>query len=271
MFKGFLNFFQAEMPTPGFYGWFHLLWIGIMISACVAIFFFRKRISTRALNNTLLGLGIAFVILEVIKQVIYSFNIDGAGNITFDYKTHAFPFQFCSTPMYLMLLAGILRKGKIYEALLSYLATFALIGGMIVMVCPGDVLGETIYINIQTMVWHASMVVLAFLILVTRHVEFNYKTLFKAGIVFVCMLGIALLLNTLAHFIAPDKEFNMFLIGPYQPCSLLILQDIYPVVPWIIFFLLYVALFVGAAALVLSIAILCDRLSRKAQNKKQVE
>ncbi len=270
LFEGFIRFFQTEMPEPALYGWFHLLWFGIMIGACVLVYVFRKRISPKAVANILLVMGITVIVLEIIKQLIYSFEFDADGNLVFDFQTYAFPFQFCSTPMYLMLLAGILRKGRVYDALLSYLATFALIGGLLVMIYPGDVYISTIFINIQTMILHAGMVVIAFLLFVTRSVQFNYKTLLKAGIVFVCMLLIALTMNIIAHFIVPDETFNMFFIGPYYPCTLPILSMIYPLVPWVLFFVLYVVGFSLAAGIVLSVAILCDKLSQRfAKNKTQ--
>jgi len=263
MFQGFLRFLKSTMPEPLLYGWFHLIWFTLMVTACVLVFIFRKRISTKTVNRTLLITGIILIILEITKQIIYSFHFDANGNVYFSYQPYIFPFQFCSTPMYLMVLAGILRQGKVYDALVSYLATFALIGGLVVMFYPGDVFVETIFINFQTMIWHSSMVVIAFLLFFTRQVALNYWSLLKAGIVFVCMLSIALCLNIAAHFIVPDKTFNMFFIGPFYPCTLALLSIVYQIVPWIVFILLYVILFTLAAGIVLSIAILCDRLSKK--------
>ena len=122
----FLSFLDSEMVEPLPYGWFHLMCFAIVIALCVLCIAFRKKFSAKSINIIMLVTGIVMILFEVYKQVIMNFD-----NGAFEpYAWYIFPFQFCSTPMYLMLLAGILRKGKVYDCVVSYLGTFALFAGL---------------------------------------------------------------------------------------------------------------------------------------------
>lgn len=267
--ENFLHWFQGQMATPTWFGWFHILWLCIMIAECVTIYIFRKRISKRTLNIIILCTGIALVLFETYKQLEFSFVYNGGnGNSYWTYQWYAFPFQFCSTPMYLMILAGILRKGKTYDCIMSYLATFALFGGLAVMIYPVFVFTKTIGINIQSMFWHSSMFSIGFLILATRNVELNLKTVLKASIIFVSMLTIALGMNVAWHYGGIDQTFNMFFISPYYPCTLALLNNIYGKVPYIIFLIIYIIGFMLAAMLMMVTAILLDKLEKLLHTRK---
>lgn len=265
----FLHWLQGTMTTPTWFGWFHILWLCIMIAECVVIYIFRKKISRKTINIILLTVGIALIIFELYKQIVFSFNYNGGnGNSTWSYQWYAFPFQFCSTPMYLMVIAGILRKGKVYNCITSYLATFAAFAGLCVMIYTGGVFTSMIGINIQTMFWHSSMFTIGFLLLATRSVEFNFKTILRASYVFFVMIGLALIMNIIWHYCGTDATFNMFFISPYYPCTLVILDKIYQTVPYIIFLLIYLIGFILAASIIFGVALLLDKLEKRlAKNK----
>lgn len=268
-FEEFMHALQGNMSTPTWFGWFHLLWLGIMICECVVIFIFRKKISRKCINIILLVTGILLILFEVYKQLDFSFNYNGGnGNSYWQYQWYAFPFQFCSTPMYLMLLAGLLRKGRVYDALICYLATFSLFAGMVVMVYPGNVFISTIGINIQTMFWHSSMVVIGFLLLVTKSVQFNIKTFLKALIVFVIMIVLALIMNIIWHYCGDEQKFNMFYISPYIPCNLVVLDVVYASLPYPVFLLIYIIGFSLAGIIIIYFAKLCEFISQKIGQKR---
>lgn len=265
----FLYWLQGAMDTPTLYGWFHLMWFAILIIECVLIYLFRKKISRKAVNIILLICGILLIIFEIYKQLVFSFQYDPiTQKATWDYQWYAFPFQFCSTPMYLMILAGILRKGKVYDCLTSYLATFAFFGGIIVMFYPAGVFVGMIGINIQTMFWHSSMVMIAFLLMATKTIEFRFKTIFKAFFVFLVMLSLAMIMNILWHYYGTEETFNMFYISPYYPCPLAVLGDIYQKTNYFLFLLIYSIGFTLAAFIILCFAILLKKLENYIQYRK---
>lgn len=260
-----VNFIKAlknEMPTPTWFGWYHLMWLAIMIVACILIFIFRKKINKRSVNIILLVAGIVLAVLEAIKQLQKGYTVSDTGLI-WHYPPADFPFQFCSTPMYLLILAGLLRKGKIYDALMGYLSSYSLFAGALVMIYPLGVFVDNTFINIHTMIWHSGLFIMGFLILSTRSVDINIKSVLKATIVFAIMLIIAILMNVFAHLIVPEEYFNMFYIGPYYPNNFVVLQDIYQQVPWIIFIFIYTLGFFFASLIVMLIAIGADGIAKR--------
>ena len=259
--------FKRTMPTPTWFGWYHIMWLAIMLAACVLIFVFRKKISRKGVNITLLISAVCLLLLEGMKQLERSASIGDAG-VIWHYPPADFPFQFCSTPMYLMLLSGILRKGKVYDAMMAYLGTYALFAGGLVMIYPLGVYVSSAFINVHTMIWHSSMFTLGFLVVVTRSVPYNVKSVLKATVVFVVLLAMGILMNVFAHLIVPNEYFNMYYIGPYFPNNFVVLQDIYQHVPWAVFLLIYVAGFFAASLIVVLIIMLIDFLARLARRRK---
>lgn len=260
--------FKQEMPTPTWFGWYHLMWLAIMIVACVVIYIFRHKINKRAVNIILLVVGVALILLETTKQIERSLAVTDANTLEWHYPPSDFPFQFCSTPMYAMILAGLIRKGKVYNALMCYLGTYALFAGALVMSYPVGVYVHSIFINVHTMIWHSSMFAVGFMVLATRSIDLNVKSVLKATIVFAIMLVMAILMNVFAHLIVPDEYFNMYYIGPYYPNNFVILQDIYKHVPWVVFLFIYTLGFFVATLLTMLVAMLCAKLESVIHRRK---
>ena len=255
--KNILSVLDGKMPTPSMYGWFHIMCLFLMVALCVVFFIFRKRISQKTVNIILLTTGIVCILFEVYKLLIMNFDSNGLT----DFMWYIFPFQFCSTPMYIMLLSGILRKGKIYDCLISYLATFAFFAGVAVMLYPSTVFISLIGINIQTMIVHGSMVVIAFMLLVTKTAKFEWKTLLKASIVFVIMVTMAMIMNLIFNATGSPDTFNMFFINPRFTCEIPLLSAIQPNVPYIFFLLIYILGFTLCATIFLAISIGINKLA----------
>ena len=95
-------------------------------------------------------------------------------------------------PMYVGLLASLMR-GKLQSALLSFLATFALFAGTCVMVYPGDVFTSSVWINLQSMICHASMIVIGVFLYYTGTVKAEHKTILKGMAVFSVAVEVAAL------------------------------------------------------------------------------
>ena len=261
----FLNFLDSEMITPTPYGWFHLMCFAIVIALSVLAVVFRKKISVKTVNIILLVTGIVMIVFEVYKQIIMNFD-NGAFQ---PYAWYIFPFQFCSTPMYLMTLAGILRKGKVYDCIISYLGTFSLFAGLAVMFVPTTVFIPTIGINIQTMVVHGGMVVIGVLLLATQTTKVEWKTILKALILFGIMVFVAFIMNIIWHFVGPADEhtFNMFFISPWYNCELPLLQMVQDSTPYPVFLLSYIIGFTACATIVLAAAIGIKKLYKIIKTK----
>lgn len=253
--EGLLRVLDAEMKTPQSYGWFHLLWLGITFLSTVALcLWHRKSGDERRVRNVVFGVAVTVIILEIYKMINYSFSYEDG--ITFDFQWYAFPWQFCSTPMYVGLLTGIIRKGKVHDSLCAYLATFAVFAGTAVMIYPGDVFISTIGINIQTMICHGSMITVGIYLLYTGYVKLEHKTILKALPVFACTVLIAMILNEVAYYtgLLETDSFNMFYISRHLESTLPVYSLIHNSVPFPINLVIYIVGFTMAAYLMLVIA-----------------
>ena len=251
------------MTEPQSYGWFHFMWVGIIIASAVLICKFLKG-TDKNVFNVLFITTIASLILEIYKQINYTFRVvDGA--IVTDYQWYAFPFQFCSMPMYIGILYCIFSKTNLRHYFASFLATFSLFGGLVVYIYPEQVFIETIGINIQTMAYHGAMVVVGVWLLYTEYVKLESKSILKAIPVFAGCIMVAVVLNEVmvASKIIGDETFNMFYISPHFEGTLPLFCEVQKVVPYPYDLFIYIVVFSVAAYLMLLIAMLIKNISTK--------
>lgn len=258
-----LRVLNSSMETPALYGWYHLLCLALT----VAVTFLLCRYYRGRPNRLILITALLVIFLEIYKQINYSFGYENG--VTFDYQWYSFPFQFCSTPMYVGLLAGLTQKGRLHQSACAYLATFAVFAGLCVMLYPGDVFCTTIGINIQTVICHGSMIAIGVYLMATGYVKLEHKTILKAIPMFVVFLLMAMTMNEIAYRsgLLETETFNMFYISPYCPPHLPIYSLVQEMVPYPLCLLIYVAGFTVAAYLILLIGIGCKALATKRRKK----
>ena len=236
------NFFDMDMPRPVSYGWFHIMFIFIAIAATVLLCVFFKDAKDKIFRRIMLISWLIMVVLEIYKQLNYSISFPD-GEFSWDYQWYAFPYQFCSTPLYVLPFLAFMKEGKIRDFFEAYISTFSLFAGLVVFIYPNDVFINTIGINIQTMVHHGLQIVLGVYCAVYNRKKLNFKYFLKAIPVFMTLLFIAVILNeTAGAYIktAFDETFNMFYISRLFPCTLPVVSLFYPpVLPWFLFFLVY--------------------------------
>lgn len=251
----FLRILSLEMTTPVPYGWFHLFWLAITAVATILLCRFSSRLEKKTIKNIVLITAIVVAVLEVYKQVVFTFH-SGDNGITADFQWYAFPFQFCSTPMYAGLLMGVTKPGKFHNAMAAYLATYAVFAGLAVMFYPVSVFVPTIGINIQTMICHGSMIPIGALLLGSGHVKTEPKTILHALYVFLAAITLASIMNEIAYRtgLLNTDTFNMFFISPYCDPSLPVYSLVQQILPFPVCLIIYVLGFTAAALIVLLMA-----------------
>ncbi len=268
-FERILAYLDMRMSLPSIFGWYHILCLVITIGLCVLVYFIGRKLSDKSFNLILGITAITMIVLEAYKQVNFSYDVE---NDTWSYQWYAFPFQFCATPMYVMALAALLKEGKLKNMLCSYLATYGLFAGLVVMLYPSDVFTSIIGINIQTMIHHGVMVVLGVLMYVSGRVKFSHKVILHGLPVFASFVGLATVANILFHYFGPaDHTFNMFYISPYYPCTLPVLSMFYGKVPYLVFLIIYVGGFTLAGYVMSLIAMGISKLRTLILKKINVE
>ena len=207
------------------------------------------------MRRFLLVESLLITVLEIYKQINFSFHVDGS-QILFDYQWYAFPFQFCSTPMYIGLLAAVVRSKSLHMRLCSYLAAYALFAGICVMAYPSTVFIDTVGINIQTMIWHGSMITVGIVLLRTGYITATLKTVIRALPVFLILVLTAVAMNEIAYQtgLLESETFNMFFISPYCAPELPIYSQIQSIVPFPFSVLIYAAGFTAASGIIMMLS-----------------
>ena len=264
-FEKILAFLDARMQTPTPYGAFHLFWIALIVALCILAVLLGKKCTKRQVNATLGITSALLILLEAYKQLNFSYTV---ATDSWAYLWYAFPFQFCSTPMYVMLAAACIRKGRLYDCLCAYLATYALFAGLVVMVYPGDVFISTVGINLQTMIHHGAMVVIGVFLYASRTVRAQTKTLLNALPVFLTLSAVALTANVVFHFLSDGAHsFNMFFISPFETPTLVVFDKLFEYLPYPFYLASYILGFTLAAYITLLTAILCIRKKQPTRRK----
>ncbi len=268
-FGKLIHFFDLEMTTPEPYGIFHIEWL-ILSVALGILLCVTHRDKGEARVRRVVGIAAVLVaVLEVYKQ--FSFTFDYAdGVLSSDFQWYAFPWQFCSIPMYAGLLTLLFRRGRIHKSLCAFLATYAMFAGLMVMFYPNTVFIDTVGINIQTMICHGPMITVGIYLWYTGYVKAEHKTLLRALPVFVIAVGMAVLLNELAYIsgLLESDTFNMFFVSPYCEPSLPVYSVIQGIVPFPFCLLIYIAGFTVAAYFVLLVVKLIRFICRKRQTMR---
>ncbi len=228
---------------PSAFGVFHLISVAIILSVAVLLVVFRRVLprGERALRRTLTVFALGLLLLEIGKQLTYSY-IPGDG---WSYNWDRFPFQFCSTPIYVALVAMCLRAGKLRRALLAFLATYSPVAGCAVLFYPAaDVFHEIVFLNVHTMLWHGAMLLFGLYLWLTEAVTPTMRTVRDSILTYLPLPLIALALNEVEHTWggAGDYTFNMFYISRHGHCMIPLLSWVQQNAPYPVFFLSYVAL-----------------------------
>ena len=254
---GLLNFLKGTMPVPLAYGWLHLSFVCLTIIVSVLMCVFLRDISERGVRIACLVMWLIILTFEIYKQIVYTFHVQG-DTIVVDYTWAFFPFQLCSSPLYILPFVVFLPEGRVRDMMCSFMMAFSIFGGICVYAIPGDVFCMYTGINIQTMVHHGIQIVSGVFLAARYRDRLNFKYLLGGSVIFAAMMGVAMLLN----FTVPDaladaginEVFSMFYVSATVPCHLPVLSIIYPLVPFPIFVIIYFVGFLLMAAVIFYIA-----------------
>ncbi len=249
-----LEFLNTSMKEPQPYasfskGWFHYLSLALFVVVTIIIIRSMRHMNKQQLNRFLIGFSVVLLTFEVYKQIIFTYQAGGS------YQWYAFPFQFCSTPMYIALIAGFAKNTRIRDSLIAFLGTFGLFAGLAVMLYPETVFITTVGINIQTMVHHGGMAAVGIALLATQ-IKHSWSSILKGVIVFSILVTIAILMNTVFNTWIEQGTFNMFFINPRFENGIPILSIFQPLVSPLIFDIIYVVGFSLVASLMMGISVM---------------
>ena len=173
-------------------------------------------------NKILCGLGVFFAGSELVKQILLTF-IQGHGHYDWWY----FPFQLCSLPIYLIPLAYVSKRPNIRQILLTFLATYNLLGGGAAFLDTSGMHYAMTILTVHSYLWHMLLILTGILAAVCLFSQFGGKLSWKAFVqataLFLCACLIASILNLV---ISPIGSINMFYINPLLPMEQIVFCDI---------------------------------------------
>ena len=244
------KYLTQTMDAPTNFGAYHIACIVAVILLSLICAALLRNKSDRAINKFTVSLWALLVVLEVYKQLIYGFDLVGA-SLNWDYAWYAFPFQFCSSPLYILPIIAFTKKEKVRDACIAYMMSFSFFAGLAVFCYPNDVFTSTIGINLQTMIHHGSQILFGIVFAARYREKMNMKFFLRGVSVFVVMSAVAMILNHYVYQIfltvGIDETFNMFYISPYFDCTLPVLSVVYDKVSYPVFLVIYLLGFVVAA------------------------
>ncbi len=250
-----LSMLKKTIEEPKPYGGFHLSFLFGIFALCLACLFLGKFCKRKHVNLVLFITASTLIFLEVVKQLYFAYN---PTDDTWRYCWSEFPFQFCSTPMYIMMLAALCRKGKVYEACNAFLATYGFFAGvLVVVIAPSSVLVDDLFLSVHTLIYHGLMIVVPVLLYGTGTVKPQFNVLQKAMPIFVILVAMAVIMNSVyAKYGNPDYWFNLFFIAPGGITPIDFVNEIIQNMSAITIAVGYVILFTIAAFLILLFAML---------------
>lgn len=181
--------------------------------------------------------GIILALSEIYKQ-LFLYQIVNQNHYDWWY----FPFQLCSTPMYLCLAFPLAPSGKFRKAAAAYLESFGFLGGIMALAEPSGLMHPYWVLTIHGFLWH---ILLVFIALFCAGLDWGgqYAQDYTEALP---MFFVFCLIATFINILTRGKS-DMFYISPYYPITQAVFHQISLVcgtLPGIIIYLLSVC--VGA-------------------------
>lgn len=204
----FLQWTAWSMEKPKAYGSFHLLFFLIGLTVLTGLAFLLRNSNERQNKIVLLSVGIFLALSELYKQLFYTFVIGGG-----EYQWWIFPFQLCSVPLYLCLIAPLLKKDKIQNGMYNFMLAFNLMGGFIAFLEPSGLVHEYWTLTLHAFIWHLMLVFVGLYLGFSRRAGRQFKDFASTVATFLGLCVLAFCIN-LIFWNVSKGDINMFFIGP---------------------------------------------------------
>ncbi len=229
----FIEFTAWEMTKPKAYGPFHLIFSFVGIAVCLLLAWKLRKIGEKGNKILLISVSLFLIITEVYKQLFYYYHMENE-----KYNFGIFPFQLCSVPMYLCLIAALVKPGKIQNGMYGFMTTFNLLGGIMAFIEPSGIVHDHLTLTIHAFVWHLSLIFIGAYLLMSGRGAKTKKDYLYAVITFVSLCVVAFIIN-LSLWDISNGGINMFFVGP-RNSSLVVFKQISEMFGWYVSTLLYI-------------------------------
>lgn len=238
------------MVPPQPYGAFHLIFflVGLLVVTAAA---WQLRNANEKQNKIILWtFGGILLVFEIYKQLFYTYVIGGGA-----YQWWIFPFQLCSVPMYLCIIAPFLKDGKLKNSLYDFMLAFNMMGGFVAFLEPSGLIHEYWTLTIHAFTWHLMILFIGLYLGFSKRAGRRLSDYKKAVYIFIVLCVIAFAIN-LIFWKAASGDINMFYVGP-RISPIIVFKSIATQYGWYVNTPLYMcALCLGAFIFYLPFAVL---------------
>lgn len=204
-------FFESiawTMTPPPAYGAFHILYTLIGFTLCALAAWKLRNVSDKTCRYILFSIGLLLAVSELAKQLFYFFAIKDN-----TYSWGDFPFQLCSVPIYMCLIAPWLKPGKVQRGMYSFMVLYNLLGGAISFTEPSGLLLNRWFLTVHALVWHMLLVFIGLFLCFSKRGGNRREDYIYATRTFLCLCIIAFGLNCFVQY-GLGEHMNMFFVGP---------------------------------------------------------
>ncbi len=194
-------------PFPS-YGAFHILYTLIGFALCGFAAWKLRNVSNKTANRILFVIGVVLAAGELMKQFFYYFAI-----LDREYSWGDFPFQLCSVPLYLCLIAPCLKEGKLQRGMYSFMVLYNLLGGAIAFTEPSGLLLDRWFLTAHACIWHMLLVFIGLFLCFSKRGGNQKSDYWGATYTFLALCAVAFGLNCFVQY-GLGKGMNMFFVGP---------------------------------------------------------
>lgn len=230
------EFIQAtawEMTPPEAYGPFHLTFTFVGIALCAFAAWKLRKLGDKGNRIMLMSLGFFLIVCEVYRQLFYYYHI-GQGT----YPWWIFPFQMCDVPMYLCILAPLLKPGKVRQSMYNFMMSYNLLGGFMAFIEPSGIVHGYWTLTLHAFTWHMLLVFIGLYLAFSDRGKKTMADYRSASVTFIILCVLAFLINLLLRDVS-GGAVNMFFVGPSNS-SLVVFQQISEYCGWYVSTLLYI-------------------------------
>lgn len=247
------------MDKPEAYGPFHLIFTFVGLAVCVLLAYLLRNTGRRGNRAVLWGVGGFLLLTEIYKQLFYYYYIGDHS-----YEWWIFPFQLCSVPMYLCLIAPFLKEGKVQSAMYHFMTTFNLLGGLMAFMEPSGIVHEYWTLTLHAFIWHMLLIFIGLYLIASGRGAKTMKDYRWSVAVFLCLAVMAFIIN-LIFWIPSEGTIKMFYVGP-ATSPLAVFKQISKACGWLVCDLVYIpAVCAGAFLLFLPVYLYERRKIKKLQ------
>lgn len=229
----FINFTTWEMTKPKAYGPFHLIFTFVGLAVLIFLAWKLRNIGERGNKILLISVSVFLMVTELYKQLFYYYHMEDH-----KYNFGIFPFQLCSVPMYLCLIAALIKPGKIQNGMYGFMTTFNLLGGIMAFIEPSGIVHEHLTLTIHAFLWHLSLIFIGAYLLMSGRYAKTIKDYLGAVATFVSLCALAFTINVSLWNVS-GGDINMFFVGP-RNSSLIVFKQISEMFGWYVSTLLYI-------------------------------